>query len=192
MSASKKEWECLRSEPGPDLKLFKTRFDYMKNPRNDQTDKMIILDSEDSANVIAVSPENQIVFVRQYRFGIGDYTVELPGGLVEPDEEQAVAVQRELQEETGYTAPFWHSLGKIPSNPVFINSYIHHWVATDAVKTAELNLDESEDMELILIPIEEVRQGLYKGAFQHPHTSNALILFFSWYDEISNTPKPSL
>lgn len=185
MSTSKKQWECVRSESGPDLKLFKTRFDYMKNPRNEQTDKMIIIESEDSANVVAMTPEDQVLFVRQYRFGIRDFTVELPGGLVEPGEDQALGVQRELAEETGYTAKFWHPLGKVPSNPVFMDSYIHHWVATDAVKTREVQWDESEDMELLLIPLDEVRERLYKGFFQHPHTNNALILFFKWLDDMT-------
>jgi ADP-ribose pyrophosphatase len=184
MPAPKKQWECVRSEPGPDLKLFTTRFDYMKNPRNEQTNKMIVIESEDSANVIAMTPEDQILFVRQFRFGIQDFTVELPGGLVEPGEKQSLGVQRELEEETGYTAKFWHYLGKVPSNPVFMNSYIHHWVATEALKTSEIQWDESEDMELLLIPLEEVRNRLYEGFFQHPHTSNALILFFQWFDNI--------
>lgn len=184
MPIAKKEWKCVRTEPGPDLKLFTTRFDYMKNPRNDQTDKMIIIESEDSANVIALTPEKQILFVRQFRFGIRDFTVELPGGLVESGEEQAIAVQRELEEETGYTSQKWHSLGKIPSNPVFMNSFIHHWVATEAIKTSEVQWDESEDIELLLIPLEEARERLYQGFFQHPHTSNALILFFKWLDDL--------
>ncbi len=183
MASTKKEWQCLQSEEGPDLKLFRTRFDYMKNPRNDQTEKMVILDSEDSANVVALTDDKKIIFVRQYRFGIKDFTVELPGGLVEPGEEQELGVRRELREETGFTASDWEYLGKVPANPVFMNSYIHHWVATGAEKTGALQLDDGEDMELILMSFEEVKKLFWKGYFMHTHTTNALLLFFSWYDK---------
>ncbi len=183
MSLTKKEWQCLRSEEGPNLKLFRSRFDFMKNPRNDQTEKMVILDSEDSANVVALTTDGKIPFVRQYRFGIKDFTVELPGGLIESGEDQTLGVRRELREETGFTASNWQYLGKVPSNPVFMNSYIHHWVATEAEQTQSLQLDDGEDMELILMPVEDVRKQFWKGYFLHTHTTNALLLFFSWYDK---------
>lgn len=182
MSTPKKEWRCIRSEPGPDLKLFRTRFDYMKNPRNDLTEKMIILDSIDSANVTALTEDGRVIFVRQYRFGIRDFTVELPGGLVDAGEEKAAAVQRELREETGYTAPDWHPLGKIPSNPVFMDSYIHHWVATGARHTHSMDLDKGEDMEILFLPLDKVKTYLFEGYFQHPHTLSALLMFFRWYE----------
>ena len=80
-----KEWQCLASEPGPDLKLFRVRFDQMKNPRSQAVERMIILEADDSANVVALTPEEEILFVRQYRFGIGEETVELPGGIIDAD-----------------------------------------------------------------------------------------------------------
>ncbi len=186
MSSLNKEWQCVLTESGPDLKLFKTRFDFMKKPDDEQIHKMIILDSPDSANVIALTPEGKIVFVRQFRFGIKEFTVELPGGIIETFENHEKGVQRELEEETGYTAQNWQYLGKVPSNPVFMNSYIHHWVADNARLTGTINWDEAEEMDLILYSVEETRKLLYKGFFQHSHTSNALILFFQWLDKSSN------
>ena len=64
------EWKCIASDPGPDLKLFKARFDHMKNPRNEKIERMIILESADSANVVSITPKREILFVEQYRFGI--------------------------------------------------------------------------------------------------------------------------
>jgi ADP-ribose pyrophosphatase len=174
-----KKWRLIRQETGPDLKLFRVRYDYLANPRNGQTGRMTVLEAEDSANVVALTPAQQILFVRQYRFGISDYTLELPGGIVDPGEAHGEAAQRELREEAGYTARRWQYLGSIPSNPVFMDSYIHHWMAEDAADDAAQQLDDEEEVELVLLPLDAARQMLYRGEFLHPHTVNALLLFFS-------------
>ena len=178
MSSDKKHWTCVKSEEGPDLKLFQARFDYMLNPRNQLTEKMIILASPDSVNVVPMTKEKEIVFVRQYRFGTRTYTLELPGGIVDPGEDHGVAAKRELQEETGFSSASWEYLGKIGSNPVFMDSYVHHWVARDVELTHEISLDAGEDVEWITIPLEEVKQRLLGGKFEHPHAVNALLRFF--------------
>jgi ADP-ribose pyrophosphatase len=172
-------WRLLRSEPGPHIKLFQVRYDWMRNPRNGAEERMVILEGRDSANVIAITPEGQVLFVRQYRFGIGADTLELPGGLMEAGEALQTAAARELVEETGYTGSDWQYLGKIPSNPVFMDSYIHHWVLRDARLTDATALDAGEAVELVFMSLPEVKKALLEGVFQHPHTVTALLRFFS-------------
>ena len=109
---------------------------------------MIILASPDSVNVVPITKTGEIVFVRQYRFGTRSYTLELPGGIVDPGEDHGVAARRELQEETGFTSSSWEYLGKIGSNPVFMDSYVHHWLARDVELTHEVTLDAGEDVEM--------------------------------------------
>lgn len=179
MSESKKEgWQTLRREAGPDLKLFRVRFDEMRNPRNGEASRMVILEAADSANIIPVTSDGNILFVRQYRFGIGEYTLELPGGIVDPGEEHRRAAERELREETGYAGGQWAYLGKIASNPVFMDNYIHHWVARGVEPAATQQLDAGEEVEVAAIPQEEAHRRLLQGGFQHPHTVNALLLYF--------------
>lgn len=174
----KKKWQRLRSESGPDLKLFKGRFDYMLNPRNGKTEKMIVLESQDAANVVAITPEQEMLFVRQYRFGIEQETLELPGGIVDRGEDHLIAAKRELLEETGYEGTHWSFLKKIGSNPVFMDSYIYHYLAQNVSKTQEVQLDDGESIFLESIPVQDVRIKLFQGFFQHPHTVNALVVFF--------------
>lgn len=171
-------WEVVRSEQGPDLKLFRARFDHIRNPRNQAVERMVILEGADSVNVVPVTPDGEIIFVRQYRVGIRQETLELPGGLVDPGENAGQAARRELAEETGYTATHWKALGTVASNPVFMDNYIHHWAALDVELTQAQQLDTGESIELERYPRSEVEQMLQTGSFLHPHTISCLYRFF--------------
>jgi len=173
-------WFIEKSEPGPDLKLFEARFDFIKNPRNGITEKKIILSGGNAVNVIALTSANEIVLVQQYRFGTASYTLELPGGLVDPDESLVKAAERELEEETGYTCgEKLIPLGKIGQNPVFMDSYVHHFLALDVKLTKQQTLDAGENIEVILMPIEELKFRWQKGEIEHPHSVNALLRYFN-------------
>ena len=173
-------WFIEKSEPGPDLKLFEARFDFMKNPRNGITEKKVILSGGNAVNVIALTSANEIVLVQQYRFGTASYTLELPGGLVDPDESPIKAAERELEEETGYTCgEKLIPLGKIGQNPVFMDSYVHHFLALDVKLTKQQTLDAGENIEVILMPLEELKFRWQKGEIEHPHSVNALLRYFN-------------
>lgn len=146
---------------------------------------MIILTGADSVNVVPITADGKMVFVRQYRVGIEAFTLELPGGLIDPGEKPIQAAKRELAEETGFTAEKWYDLGKVASNPVFMDSYIHHAVAFGVEKTQDMQLDDGEDIYLETMPIDEVKDRLKRSAFLHPHTISALVAYFCQYDSTS-------
>ncbi len=172
------QWIRKYSEVGPDLKLFRVRFDHMQNPRNGHVEKMVILQSTDSAHVIARTDEGMIVLVRQYRFGIGRHTLELPGGIVQPQEEPAAAVVRELAEETGYVAGMIELLGRNPINPVYQDAYLHTFFADNVRLATTPDQDAGEDVEVVLLPEAEVRERLLRGEFEHPHAVAGLVHYF--------------
>ncbi|MBK7870951.1 MAG: NUDIX hydrolase [Saprospiraceae bacterium] len=178
MSEQSAYWERVSSEKLGDLKLFSARFDLMKNPRNGLTQKMIVLEGPDAANIVAVTNDQQILFVSQFRFGTSENMLELPGGIVDPGENHNQAALRELREETGYSGEHWTYLGNISSNPVFMTNRIHHYLAENVEQTHELHLDMGEDLKVELMPLAEVFQRWKSGFFRHPHTVNALLLFF--------------
>lgn len=151
----------------------------MVNPRNGHEEKMIVLEGGDSVQVVAENEDGNILLVRQYRFGIGKYLYELPGGLIDAGEEPLVAARRELVEETGYTASSWKKLGSNPSNPVFMEGYIHHFFARGLVANGQQQLDLAEDIIRVWKPRAEVQAMLLNGGFQHPHTVCALLAYFA-------------
>jgi len=168
-----KSWELLRTETGPNIKLFQVRYDWMRNPRNGAEEKMVVLQGPDASNTVAITANSEIVLVRQYRFGTKEYTLELPGGLMEPNESPQENAARELAEETGYTGADWTFLGKVPANPVFQDHYIHHWLLNNARVTEAIRLDTGEAVEIMLMPIEEAKSAFLNGFFTHPHTISA-------------------
>lgn len=172
----KKQWQLLRSIKKQNLRLFDARFDHLINPRNDKEIEVVVLTGASAVNVVALTTNATFLFIRQYRFGVNEYTVEIPGGLLDEGENTLTAVQRELQEETGYGGGTWEYLGKINQNPVFQDNYIHHYLATGVELMHNTNFDDAEDIEIVEMTLEEVKEGIQKLAFQHPHTVSALVL----------------
>jgi ADP-ribose pyrophosphatase len=170
-----KGWERIRSEYGPSLRLFNVRWDTMLNPRNQHSARMTVLEGPDSVQIVAVTAQQEILLVRQYRFGSQAYHFELPGGLVDPGELPEEAARRELQEETGWQADNWRQLGSNPANPVFMSSYLHTFLATGLSADHPRQLDEAEDIEWSLLPVSQLREQLLAGAFAHPHTVAGLV-----------------
>lgn len=162
-------WQNIRDETGPDILLFQARYRWMRNPRNNVTLKTLVLEGNDWVNIAAMTPAGKIVVVRQFRFGVGKTTCEFPAGLVESGESPLDAAQRELREETGYTSGEWVSLGSVDANSAFLNNQCHLWLAKDAIKTDETDLDGSEDILVEEFDIEEIRSEMEAGRF-----SNAL------------------
>ncbi len=172
-------YQLLKSEAGPDLGIFKIRFDYQKNNRNQHVLKATVLEAPDSANVVAITPNQEIILVRQYRFGIGRETLEIPGGMVDKGEDISAACARELLEETGYASSQWRYLGPIQSNPVFMDSLLHQYIATETVLVKQtLQLDPAEQIEVVCLPQAEVRKLILDRTIQHPHTLTALMQYF--------------
>lgn len=165
-----KQWILERREQGPDLTLFRTRFDWLKNPRNAKTIRAVVLESNDWVNVVALTPDKKILVVRQYRFGIQKTTLEIPAGLIEPGENPEQAAVRELVEETGYTSDQWIPLGWVEANPAFLNNRCYLWLAMDVVKTTETHLDTGEELVMDELSIEEVMEEIKAGRMRNTYS----------------------
>jgi 8-oxo-dGTP pyrophosphatase MutT (NUDIX family) len=117
-----------------------------------------VLEYPSWVTAFALTEDNKVVMVKQYRHGLEVVSTELPGGVVDKGETLEAAIARELVEETGYIFNSYEFIGKICANPATSNNYMHMFLAKGGRKVAEQSLDATEDVEVVICSLEEVKQ----------------------------------
>lgn len=125
------------------------------------------LDCADFVNVVALTVNDELLLVEQWRAGIDDVTFEVPGGLVDAGESTREAAERELLEETGYQGRAWHQLGVCQPNPAIQNNVCATWLVRDVVEVAETRFDSTEHCRLHRVPFAEALKMVADGRIRH-------------------------
>ena len=126
----------------------------------------VVLDAPDWVNVIALTPDNEVVMVRQFRHGSRQITLELPGGMCDPGEDFVVAGQRELREETGAVGTSTELIGVVEPNPAIQNNRCGTILVRD-VTFGPQALDNNEEIEVELIPLDQIQTYIQRQQITH-------------------------
>jgi ADP-ribose pyrophosphatase len=128
------------------------------------------------ALAVPMTAEGKLVLVRQYRFAVQGRVLEFPAGTIEPNEDPLETVQREIEEETGYSAQKWDKLGEFFLAPGYSDEIIYAFLARDLEKLDKPpEQDDDEDIETVLLTPEELEKAILEG---EPVDAKSISSFF--------------
>ena len=137
------------------------------HPTSTKQGDFFVIRAPDWVNVVALTPDDELVVIEQWRHGVAQTTWEIPGGMVDPGESAATAAQRELLEETGYASDRWFRLGAVEPNPAIQNNRCATFVALNCRKVAAPSFDGNERIRGQTIRYSDAAKWVVDGRIQH-------------------------
>lgn len=161
-------WKQLTHNPVRDFRIFRLKEDTWKSPNRAYQQNFISIEAPNWVNIVALTREQQVVCVRQWRAGTDTVELEIPGGVIDPaDASPLDAGIRELREETGFTGRKGQVIGEVFANPAIQNNTCFTVFVSDCQLDMQQDLDAGEEIEIVLIPLDELESRLRQGQFRH-------------------------
>lgn len=135
-------------------------------------------DFPDWVNIIALTPDREILLIRQFRYGTKRMEWEIPGGMIDPGEDPVAAGCRELLEETGFVGAQATLIGRVCPNPAIQGNYCYTILVEGAVLSEEQHPDDMEEIDWLRVPEQDIGRYIRDGQIEHGLVLNA----FSHYD----------
>ena len=167
MSAPIRPWTRVATKVLNDLRIMKVQEVTAISPKTSNAHDFFVLDTVDWVNVLPITADQEVVFVRQYRHGSDALSLEIPGGMVDPGEAPIVSAARECLGESGFRASHLTSLGVLNPNPAVFNNQLHTFVAENVVIEGDIQNTATEQTEVVLVPKAELTSYLLDGRIDH-------------------------
>ncbi|MBY0357361.1 MAG: NUDIX hydrolase [Candidatus Obscuribacterales bacterium] len=185
------KWETISSELVADCKVFSVNRNLSFVPGDDGnlgTHDFYVVHPHHWVNVIAITADHEVILVRQFRHGIAGLTLEIPGGMVDPEDPSPLeAASRELLEETGYAASELIHIGRNHPNPAMQSNHCDTFLALNVQKIQNPSFDTTEYIELTLVPLSQISSLILSGKITH-----ALVIAAFHYLQLYESVKSAL
>ena len=176
-----KPWPTIRKKQLGDYRIFSLRSEEKLSPRTNLPHEFFILDCVNWVNVIAITLDNHLVMVEQFRHGSNTVELEIPGGTMDATDASPVATGvRELQEETGYAGENPQLIGQVFSNPAILSNSTYTVLIQNCRLKHDIQLDGGEDLITRLVPIAEIPNLVRTAKIRHSLVVVALYHFDLW------------
>ena len=174
------DWKLKSTKPLHDYRIFRTRSDTRVSPRTGKEHEFYVLESPDWVNIVAVTDNDEIVLINQFRHGVSASVLEIPGGMIDEGEAPILSAERELLEETGYAANEFIEIGRVHPNPALFDNLCYTFLAKSAKKIREPEFEGTEDIETILYPASDIKKLIQSGEITHSLVINALFFYMNY------------
>ncbi len=173
-----KPWLKISSKPIGDFRIFTIRSDLKVSPRTGQEHDFFVIDSVNWVNVIALTAEDQLIMVEQYRHGSNTIELEIPGGMMDGSDASPVDCgQRELREETGYEGEGAQIIGQVYPNPAIMSNICFTVLVRNCRLRHPTVFDQGEDLLTRLVPVAGLSDLVIDGRIRHSLVAVALYHF---------------
>lgn len=178
-------WQFLQAEVVNSCRVFEIIREKYLSPKTGKKHDFYLINSVDWVNVIPLTPEQEVILVKQYRFGTKDISLEIPGGMIDTGDTPAQAASRELLEETGFAGDEPILLGMVHPNPAIHTNRCYTYLIKNAVYQKFPQQESTEDIEVQILPLREIPHLIATGKITHALVIAAFYWFFSsfWFQD---------
>lgn len=185
-------WRTTGSDKLVTTPVFSVRRDRKRAQGAERSHDFYLLETPDWVNVVPVTSRDEIVLIELPRHGTGESSLEIPGGVIDPEDRTPLeAAMRELLEETGYQSDEVIPLGFVHPNPALQSNRCYTFLAENAHRVEDPRPDETEEIHVILTPVEEVPRLLEEGKITHALVIAGLLRYFQRKGLLGRSPTPN-
>ena len=174
-------WPTVGTKKLADYRVFTVRADAKRSPRTGQEHDFYVIESVNWVNVVAVTSDGKLVMIHQYRHGSDTVELEIPGGMIDPEDSSPLeAGLRELREETGYEGTQAELIGQVFPNPAIMNNTCYTVLVRDCELKHATAFDHCEDLATELVDPADIPKLLEQGRIGHSLVVAALYYYDLW------------
>ncbi len=163
-----RDWSTHSSQEIADCRVFRVSEYERVAPHTGAHHSVFVIHAPDWVNVIPVTADGEVVMLRQFRHGVEHVTLEIPGGMIDPEDDDPVAAaRRELREETGFDSEHCTLIGVVHPNPAIQDNRCHTVLALGARRVEQAQPDAGEDLLTELVQLDDLHGLVSDGSITH-------------------------